>query len=151
MSPANFYDWQRDAQLFDGMAIYRFRQFTLTGGGNAEAVVAGAVGAGFFEVVRAQPALGRVFLPEEDAPGRGHVVILSDGFWKSHFGAAPDVVGRTLTLDGEAYTIVGVMPARFSVASWGDRRHATSGCRSRYTDAAARRSREPQRAGRSRG
>ena len=51
------------------MAIYRFRQFTLTGGGNAEAVVAGAVGADFFEVVRAQPALGRVFLPEEDSPG----------------------------------------------------------------------------------
>ena len=52
-----------------------------------------------------------MFLPEEDAPGAAHVVVLSDGFWKSHLGGAPDVVGRTLTLDGEAYTIVGVMPA----------------------------------------
>ena len=119
VSPANFYDWQRSAQLFDGMAIYRYRQFALTGGGDAESVVAGAVGADFFRVARAHPALGRVFLPEEDSPGRGHVVILSDKFWRSHLGAAPDAVGRTLTLDGEAYTIVGVMPARFSVKAWG--------------------------------
>ena len=118
VSPANFYDWKRDARLFERMAIYRFRQFALTGGSNAESAVAGAVGTDFFEVVRARPALGRVFLREEDAPDRGHVVILSDGFWKSRFGAATDVVGRTLKLDGEPYTIVGVMPASFSVTSW---------------------------------
>jgi putative ABC transport system permease protein len=119
VSPANFFDWKRDAQMFEGMAIYRFRQFTLTGGANAEAVVAGAVGADFFQVVRARPSLGRVFLAEEDSPARGHVVILSDGFWKTHLGGAADAVGRTIPLDGEAYTIVGVMPAGFSVASWG--------------------------------
>jgi predicted permease len=118
VSPANFYDWKREAQTFDGMAIYRFRQFTLTGSGEPEAVVAGAVGADFFRVVRAQPLLGRVFLDEEDTPSRSHVVVLSEGFWKSHFGGRRDVVGRTMTLDGEAYTIVGVMPARFTVASW---------------------------------
>ena len=119
VSPANFYDWKRSARLFDGMAIYRFRPFVLTGGSGADEVVAGAVGADFFEVVRARPALGRTFLPAEDSPGRGHVVILSDGFWKSHLGAVPDVVGRTLTLDGEAYSVIGVMPARFSVEAWG--------------------------------
>jgi predicted permease len=119
VSPANFYDWKRDARMFEGMAIYRFRQFTLTGSGNAEAVVAGALGADFFQVVRARPQLGRVFLPEEDFPGRSHVVVISNGFWKSHLGGAPDAVGRTISLDGEAYTIVGVMPARFTVASWG--------------------------------
>jgi putative ABC transport system permease protein len=119
VSPANFYDWKRDAKTFESMAIYRFRQFTLTGGGNAETVVAGAVGADFFEIVRVQPSLGRVFLKEEDSPARGHVVIVSDGFWKRHLGAARDAIGRTLTLDGQAYTIVGVMPPRFSVASWG--------------------------------
>jgi putative ABC transport system permease protein len=118
VSPANFYDWKRDAQLFDAMAIYRGRQFTLTGGANAESVIAGAMGRDFFEITRARPALGRVFLPEEDQPGHGHVVVLSSGFWKSHFGAAPDAVGRTLTLDGEAYTVVGVMPAAFSVKAW---------------------------------
>jgi putative ABC transport system permease protein len=118
VSPANFYDWQRSAQSFDSMALFRSRQFALTGNGNAERVIAGAVGAGFFQVARAQPALGRVFLAEEDSPGRGQVVILSDRFWRSHLAAAPDAVGRTLTLDGEAYTIVGVMPARFSVKAW---------------------------------
>jgi putative ABC transport system permease protein len=118
VSPANFYDWQREARLFETMAIYRFRQFRLTGGGTAQSVLAGAVGAGFFEVVRARPELGRVFLAEEDRPGRSQVVLLSHGFWRTHFGGAPDVVGRTLTLDGEAYTIVGVMPAAFSVAAW---------------------------------
>src|SRR4029453_12100924 len=80
VSPANYYDWKQDAQSFDSMAIYHFRQFTLTGGGNAEAILAGAVGADFFAVVRAQPQLGRVFAPDEDTPAHGHVVILSDGF-----------------------------------------------------------------------
>jgi len=118
VSAANFYDWQRDARSYERMALYRFRPFTLTGGGPAEAVVAGAVGDGFFDTLRAKPLLGRVFRPEEDTPARGHVVVLSNGFWKSHFGAAPEVIGRTLMLDGEVYTVVGVMPAAFSMASW---------------------------------
>ena len=114
------------------MAIYRFRQFTLTGGGNAEAVVAGAVGAGLLRGgARAAGARPCVSRRRKTSPARSHVVILSDGFWKSHLGGASDVVGRTLPLDGEAYTIVGVMPARFSVAAWGVDRRATSGCRSR--------------------
>ena len=118
VSAANFYDWKRDARLYEQMALYRFRPLTLTGGGPAEAVVAGAVGEGFFETLRTKPLVGRVFTAEEDAPGRGHVVVLSNGFWKSHFGGTPDAIGRTLTLDGEAYSVVGVMPAAFSIASW---------------------------------
>jgi predicted permease len=118
VSAANFYDWKRDARAFERMALYRFRPFTLTGNGNAEAILAGAVGEGFFETVGTKPSLGRVFLPEEDTAGRGHVAVLSSGFWKSHLGGSPDAIGRTLTLDGEAYTIVGVMPPGFSMASW---------------------------------
>ena len=119
LSPANFYDWQREAQSFEGMAMYRFRQFTYTGSGNARALLAGAVGAGFFDIVRARPALGRVFRPEEDTEAGKRVVILSDGFWKRELGGASDAIGRTLRLDGEPYTIVGVMPAKVSVESWG--------------------------------
>jgi putative ABC transport system permease protein len=119
VSPANFYDWQRGAQTFEGMSLYRYRQFTLTGGASAESILAGAVDRRFFDVVRTKPALGRVFFADEDAPGRGRVVVLSNRFWKSHLGEAHDVVGRTLTLDGEPYTIVGVMPERFSVKAWG--------------------------------
>jgi putative ABC transport system permease protein len=119
VSPANFYDWKRAAHTFDAMAIYRVRQFRLTGSAGAEAVMAAAVGTDFFDIVGTKPALGRVFLPEEDSPGRSHVVILSDGMWKSHLAASPDAIGKTLTLDGEAYTVVGVMPRSFSVESWG--------------------------------
>ena len=118
VAPANFYDWQRDARLVEGMALYRGRGFTLMSGGTAETVNAAAVGPEFFQVLHARPALGRTFVAGEDAPGHGHVVVLSDGFWKSHFGAARDVVGRPLPLDGESYTIVGVMPPAFSIRSW---------------------------------
>jgi putative ABC transport system permease protein len=118
LSAANFYDWQRAAQSFEGMAMYRFRQFTWTGGGNARSIVAGAVGAGFFDVIRARPVLGRVFRPEEDVEASKRVVILSHGFWKRELGGAADAIGRTLRLDGEPYTIVGVMPPHVSLASW---------------------------------
>jgi predicted permease len=118
VSAANFYDWQRDAQAFEKMAIYRFKFFTLTGVGNAEAIIAGALGDGFFDVVRARPILGRAFLPEEDTPAGSHVVILSNGFWKSRFAGSADVIGRSLTLNGESYTIVGVMPTTFSLKAW---------------------------------
>ena len=119
LSPANFVDWQRDSTSFEAMAAYRFRQLTLTGSGNAEAFRAAVVGPDFFKIVRTQPALGRTFIPEEHEPARAKVVVLSDGFWKTHLGAAPDAAGRTLTFDGETYTVVGVMPADFSVTAWG--------------------------------
>ncbi|HZI79849.1 MAG TPA: ABC transporter permease [Vicinamibacterales bacterium] len=115
LSPANFYDWKQDATRFDAMAIYRPRRFQLLMGSRAEAIVAGAVSAGLFDVFGMRPALGRVFRDDEDVPGRARVVVLSDGFWRTRMGAAPDAVGRTLTLDGEAYTIVGVMPPQFSI------------------------------------
>jgi putative ABC transport system permease protein len=119
VSPANYYDWQRSARTFEKMAIYAGRGFTLTGIGTPEFVVAGAVGAGFFQVVGTAPALGRVFLDAEDSPGHEHVVIVSDRFWKTRLGGAADVVGRTVRLNDEPYTIVGVMPASFSAQSWG--------------------------------
>ena len=121
LSPGKFYDWQRDAQSFEGMAMYQccgFRELALTGTGTARTVRATAVSAGFFEIVRARPALGRVFRQEEDTPGGKHVVVLSDRFWRTEFGGHPDVIGRTVKLSDEAYTIVGVMPATASVASW---------------------------------
>lgn len=121
LSPGKFYGWQRDAQSFEGMAMYQccgFRQLALTGTGTARTVRATAVSAGFFEIVRARPALGRVFRQEEDTPGGKHVVVLSDRFWRTEFGGNPDAIGRTVKLNDEAYTIVGVMPATASVASW---------------------------------
>ena len=121
LSPGKFYDWQRDAQSFEGMAMYQccgFRELALTGTGAARTVRATAVSAGFFEVVRARPALGRVFRPEEDTPGGKHAVVLSDRFWRTELGGYANVIGRTVKLNDEPYTIVGVMPASASVASW---------------------------------
>jgi predicted permease len=121
LSPGKFYGWQRDARSFEGMAMYQccgFRELALTGEGAARSIRATAVSAGFFEVVRARPALGRVFRPEEDRPGGRHAVILSDRFWKTEFGGHPDVIGRTVKLNDEAFTIVGVMPATASLGSW---------------------------------
>src|SRR6186997_926446 len=118
VSPGKFHDWQRDARSFEGMTMYRFRELALTGTGTARAVTAGVVGAGFFEIVRARPALGRTFREEENTLGAHRVVILSDRFWKTELGGEPAVIGRTLNLSDEPYTVVGVMPANASVASW---------------------------------
>ena len=121
VSAGKFDSWQRDAQSFEGMALYQccgFRELALTGTGTARAIRATTVSAGFFDVVRARPALGRVFRQEEDTPGGRHVVILSDRFWRAEFAGHSDVIGRTVTLNAEPYTIVGVMPAAASVASW---------------------------------
>ena len=121
LSPGKFYDWQRRANSFEGMAMYQccgFRELALTGTGRARTVRATAVSAGFFEIVRARPALGRGFRHEEDTPGGKHVIVLSDRFWRAEFGGNPDVIGRTVRLNDEGYTIVGVMPAIASIASW---------------------------------
>ena len=117
VSPANFYDWQREATSFERMAIYQFRQFTLTGDGSPESTIAAAVGAGFFEVVRTPPLFGRTFRDDEDAPGR-RVVIVSEGFWRTRLGARPDAIGQTVRLSGEPYEVIGVMPARFTARAW---------------------------------
>jgi predicted permease len=119
VSPGKFSSWQQEARSFEGMATYSGRLYTLTGLGSARAVIASTVGAGFLETVRARPSLGRVFRPDEDIAGNDRVVILSDRFWRNELGAAPDAIGRTLTLNSEPYTIVGVMTASASVSSWG--------------------------------
>jgi predicted permease len=121
LSAGKFYDWQRDAQSFEGMAMYPccgLRELALTGTGSARAVAVTAVSTEFFDIVRARPALGRVFREEEHTPGNKYVVVLSDRFWRSEFGGKRDVIGRTMRLNDEAYTIVGVMPASTSVGSW---------------------------------
>ena len=121
VAPGKFYDWQRDAHSFERMAMYPccgLREMALTGTGTARAVRAEPVSAGFFDIVGARPALGRLFRPDEDTPGASHVVVLSDRFWRAQFGADPDVIGRTMNLSDEPYMIVGIMPPEASVASW---------------------------------
>ena len=87
------------------------RASTSPGADMPENVDGARVGADFFAMLGVQPALGRGFLPEEDAPGRGDAVLLSDGLWRRRFGADPSVVGREIRLDGRPHTVIGVMPA----------------------------------------
>jgi putative ABC transport system permease protein len=109
VSPANFLDWQKQNHVFDRMAIYGGAGYDLTGAGKPEAIRASTVSPDFFSVLGVQPLHGRVFLPEENDPGRNHEVILSFKFWQTHYASDPNAVGKSINLDGEPHTIVGVM------------------------------------------
>jgi len=112
-APANYADWKAQNQVFEGMAAIRYRSYNLTGDGEPEKINAQAVTADFFPLLGISPAPGRNFLPEEDRPGAGRVVIVGHGLWQQRFGSDPGVVGQELLLDGQKYTIVGVAPAGF--------------------------------------
>ena len=113
VSAANYLDWERQTQVFDHMAIYSYHGFTVTGGDKPEQLSAGAVSSGFFATLGVQPILGRVLSPEEDQPGRSHVVVLSYRLWQDHFGGNPGIVGHDINLDGQPYLVAGVMPSNF--------------------------------------
>jgi predicted permease len=115
VSFANFLDWQKDNQTFSSMAMQRGTSFILTGLGEAEQVDASFVSSDFFRQLAVVPVIGRDFLPGEDLVGAAPNVMITAGFWKRKFGSAPDVVGKGLTLDGKAYTIIGVVPANFDL------------------------------------
>jgi predicted permease len=110
----NFLDWVRDNRSFSGLAAHRRDFLSLTGMGDPESLPTEMVSASFFPLLGVEPVVGRVFRPEEDQVGAGPVVLLNGGFWKRKFGSSPDAVGKTLTLNGESYTIIGVIPSSFS-------------------------------------
>jgi MacB-like periplasmic core domain len=113
ISYPNFLDWQRDNRAFSAMAAVRRYQFSLTGRGDAERVGAEFVTADFFPLLGVHPIFGRTFTPAEEQAGAGPIALISEGLWRRKFDAAPDLLGRTVTLDGRDYTIIGVMPASF--------------------------------------
>lgn len=115
VSPANYLDWESQNRVFQGMAIHGYKTLNLTGLAQPETVLAARVSASFFAVLGVEPMLGRAFLPEEDRAGSPNLVILKYSFWKSHFAANPNVIGHQLALDGQAYTIAGVMGPAFRI------------------------------------
>ena len=118
VSHPNFLDFRAQADSFESMAAINNAGFTMTSNGEAEIVLGLQVTATFLPTLKIAPALGRNFLDEEDRPGGNtRVVLLGDGFWRRAFGADPSVVGRTITLNSQPYTIVGVLPASFR---WGN-------------------------------
>lgn len=114
VSPANYLDWQKMNHVFSETSIYGFDSFNLTGSDKPEKVNSGSVSASFFSVLGTPPLLGRAFTADEEQSGRNHEVILSHAYWRQHFGGDKSIVGRQIQLNGEAYTVIGVMPASFT-------------------------------------
>jgi putative ABC transport system permease protein len=110
----NFHDWAEQTKAFQYMAAYKFHAFNLTNVSQAEMLFGIKASANLLPMLGAEPILGRNFRPDEDQPGRDHEVILSYDTWKQSFGGDPQLIGKTLTLNDEPYTIIGVMPANFN-------------------------------------
>jgi predicted permease len=113
-APGNFADWKARNQVFEDMAAVSSNQsFNLTGDGNPEELLGRNVTANLFSILGASPAIGRDFRPEDDVPGASRVAILSHGLWVRRFGAEHEIAGKEIWLDGEKFTVVGVMPRGF--------------------------------------
>src|SRR6185437_5400449 len=116
MALADFLDIKNSASQFQQIAAYQLSDFNLApseADDAAEQVVCTRASADFFNILGLRPLLGRVFRPGDDKPGNNPVVVLSESFWKRHYGGRPDVLGRIATLNGKPYTIVGVAPSSF--------------------------------------
>ena len=107
-SPANFLDWRQQATVFEGMAAFAEQSFNLTGAGEPERLDGHRVSANLFDLLGVTPIIGRNFVPDEDKPGT-KVAILNEALWKRRFGGSPSVIGQAITLNGESYTVVGVV------------------------------------------
>jgi putative ABC transport system permease protein len=120
VAPQNYIDWAAQQRVFEGMAAIASGWLTLhQPGGQPESLVPQFVTAEFFDLLRVPPKLGRAFTKANETSGQDRVIVLSDGLWRRMFGADPQIVGRTITLDDVergrgTYEIVGVMPAGFS-------------------------------------
>jgi predicted permease len=113
ISYPNFLDWSRQNHSFSSLASFRGENFTLTGMGEPERLSANRVSASFFPVLGVNPILGRNFDQKEDQLGAAPVALITEGLWKRKFGSAPDIVGKSIRLDSNLYTVIGVIPATF--------------------------------------
>jgi predicted permease len=113
VSVPNFQDWQRQQTAFEQLAALEMATFNLTGRGEPQRVAAARITANLVPTLGVAPALGRSFLPDEEKPGSNRVVLLSDALWQRQFGGDRAIVNQTIQLNGESYTVVGVMPRGF--------------------------------------
>ena len=119
ISYPNFDDWRRENQSFSSMAAYRqMGGVTLSGYGEPEVVTGQMISNGFFEILGIAPVLGRTFTADEDRLGANPTVMISEGLWKLRFASDPSVVGKTIILDGQGRTVIGIVPASFRLKMW---------------------------------
>jgi predicted permease len=117
-APANFIDWRDQNQTFEGMVAIASATFNLTGVGEPQKIEGQRVSANFFSLLGVEPALGRAFISEEDRPEGNPVVIMSNGLWKRRFGSDPNIIGQSLTLNGQPCEVIGVLPASFQLSGF---------------------------------
>jgi putative ABC transport system permease protein len=113
VSPADFLDWRARQQVFDGIAAASPMTLNLSGSDEPERLMASGVSASFFAVLGVAPSLGRGFRSDEEQAGSDRVVVLSEGLWQRRFGGDPNTVGTRITLSGQPYEVIGVLPASF--------------------------------------
>jgi putative ABC transport system permease protein len=113
VAPADFYDWRSENHAFSAMAAIEAGPVNISGDGEPERARSVTVTAGFLDVLGIRPVLGRDFTRDEETAGRRRVALLSDGFWRRRFGAAPSVVGRTISVNDEPCDVLGVLPETF--------------------------------------
>jgi putative ABC transport system permease protein len=118
VSAANFLDWQKQNNVFEQMAVYGGAGYDITGAGKPESVIAGTVSSNLFSVLGVQPLHGRVFLLQEDRPGSNHEVILSYKLWQARYASDPNLLGKSINLDGDPYVVVGVMGPKMAVPNF---------------------------------
>ena len=117
----DYLDWGESHEVIEGICGYTGwgGSFTLTDRAEPERIEGARVTATFFSVLGVAPSLGRAFLPDEDKPNAPPTVILSNALWQRRFGADPGIVGQQIRLDGEAYTVLGILPHGFQFAPMG--------------------------------
>ncbi len=111
--PATHFTFRAENRVFSELGMWDNTQVAITGGDQPEQVAAIQVTFGVFPVLAAQPQLGRLFNQEDDTPTGARTVVLSDAYWRSHFGASPAAIGQTLTVDGEPHEVIGVLRPQF--------------------------------------
>lgn len=116
VSYLNFRDWRSETHTFFSLALARAYAFSLTGVGEAEQVSGEFISSDFFSVLGVKPVMGRTFAEDEERVGAGPVALISAGLWQRKFSSVPDILGKSITLAGKDYTIVGVIPADFRLA-----------------------------------
>ena len=111
----NYVDWRDQSHSFDGMEATRATNLTLTGGGEPERLTARMATAGLFPLLGVDATVGRTFLKEEDRAGGAPVALVSYGLWQRRFGGSRDLIGKTIDLNAQPYTVVGILPSGFQI------------------------------------
>ena len=115
LSGADYLDWQAQNHTLQATSLYSWgHRMSASGVSEPESAIVVNTQANLFDVLGVRPLEGRAFGPDEDTASKSHTAILSYGFWQRHFGGSTDTIGKTIVLNNEAYTVVGIMPRAFN-------------------------------------